>query len=217
MQRDPKRRPFRFEAAWLRHEGFKELLSSSGRREVKTPEALNHLQRTLRKWNKEVFGDVQNRKEKLMEEIQLVQDILENNQSDDLLRKEEELLKEFEVVLEQEELIWFQKSREKWIVLGERNTTFFHTSTMIRRRRNRIEMLKNDEDRWTSDPLELEELVVTYYKRLYSMADVEPVMTRLPREGFTRLEREECMALNKPFLAAEVERAVRCMGKFKAP
>lgn len=69
---DPKRRPFRFEAAWLGHTGFKDLISSSWRREITTPEALSMLQKTLRKWNREVFGDIQMRKEKLMNELKLV-------------------------------------------------------------------------------------------------------------------------------------------------
>ncbi|CAA7037252.1 unnamed protein product [Microthlaspi erraticum] len=141
-----KRRPFRFEAAWLKHEGFQQLLTASWRGERSTPQALDSLRMTLKKWNREVFGDVQRRKEKLLSEIQHVQDSLENNQSDSLLAREERLLKEFDVILEQEELIWFQKSREKYIALGDRNTSYFHTSTVIRRRRNRIEMLRNDEE-----------------------------------------------------------------------
>lgn len=152
----PKRRPFRFEAAWLSHSGFKELLQSSWQRDTTTPEALKQLERTLRKWNKEVFGDIKLRKEKLMHEIQTVQDHLEQSHTDDLLKKEEDLLKEFEVVLEQEEMVWFQKSREKWIDLGDRNTKFFHTSTVIRRSRNKIAMLKNENELWVSDTTELE-------------------------------------------------------------
>ena len=45
-------------------------------------------------------------------------------------------------------MLWFQKSREKWVELGDRNTKYFHTSTIIRRCRNRIEALKDNEDRW---------------------------------------------------------------------
>lgn len=89
-----------------------------------------------------MFGDIQLRKEKLMTEIKMVQDLIDHRHSDALLRREDELLKEFEVVLEQEEMVWFQKSRYKWIVLEDQNTKYFHTSTVIRRRRNRIEMLK---------------------------------------------------------------------------
>ncbi|KAG7579838.1 Ribonuclease H domain [Arabidopsis thaliana x Arabidopsis arenosa] len=214
---NPSRRPFRFEAAWLTHESFKELLAASWKDDLKTPEALKVMRRTLKKWNKDVFGDVQKRKDQLMQEITDVQDLLDQSQTDTLLAKESELLKEFDLVLEQEEILWFQKSREKWIVLGERNTKYFHTSTIIRRRRNRIEALKDDEGRWVVESQELEKLAVDYYQRLYSMVDIDQEVDSLPKEGFTRLTREELQELNKPFSPKEIENSVRSMGKYKAP
>lgn len=214
---NPQCRPFRFEAAWLSHVGFKDLLLSSWQRDVSTPEALSRLRIQLKRWNKEIFGDVQVRKERLMNEIKALQDVLEHSQTDDMLRKEEELIKEFEVVLEQEEMVWFQKSREKWIALGDRNTSFFHTSTVIRRRKNRIEMLKKDDGSWVSDREELEQLAIEYYKRLYSMEDVDAVAPRLPRDGFTQIKDEDLRALNKPFSRLEIATAVKQMGKYKAP
>lgn len=211
------RRPFRFEAAWLNHPSFKDLLEVSWNRELQTPIALNEVKDKLKQWNRDVFRDVQKKKDTLMREIKAVQDELELNQSDSMLRKEEELLKEFEEILEQEEILWFQKSREKWIALGDRNTTYFHTSTIIRRRHNRIEMLRNNEENWVSDSQELEKLAVEYYQRLYSLQDVPLAVESLPQGGFVQLAREDLLALNKPFTATEVEVAVRSMGSYKTP
>ncbi|XP_010513759.1 PREDICTED: uncharacterized protein LOC104789811 [Camelina sativa] len=193
------------------------LLRSSWDERLNTLEALKSLQKTLKRWNRKVFGDIQKRKEGLMREIKLVQDSLDHTQSDDLLNKEEGLLKEFEAVLEQEETLWFQKSREKWIVDGDRNTTFFHTSTIIRRRRNKIEMLKDDTGCWILDAGELEKLALAYYQRLYSLEDLDAVVPALPMERFIPLSYDEKIRLNKPFTKEEVESAVRSMGSFKAP
>ncbi|KAG7559018.1 Reverse transcriptase zinc-binding domain [Arabidopsis thaliana x Arabidopsis arenosa] len=217
VQSDPKRRPFRFEAAWLKHSGFKDLLTASWKRDISTAAALVSLKDTLRRWNREVFGDVMKRKEKLLVEIKTVQDNLEVTPTDALLEREELLLKEFDSVLEQEELIWLQKSREKWFELGDRNTSFFHTSTVIRRRRNRIEMLKNDDGIWISEAKELEQLAIAYYRRLYSMDDIEAVVEQLPQGGFVQISDEDQNYLGKPFNASDVEKAVRAMGKFKSP
>lgn len=169
---DPKRRPFRFEAAWLKHDGFKELLSTSWNSEMSTPEALVSLKEKLKKWNKKIFGDVIKRKEKLLVDIKEVQEELERNPSDGLLAREETLQKEFDVVLEQEEVLWYQKSREKWIVLGDRNTTYYHTSNIVRRKRNIIEMLKSEDGHWIDQSEQLEQLAMNYYKRLYSTEDI---------------------------------------------
>lgn len=110
------------------------------------------------------------------------------SQTDYLLHKEEGLIRDLEVVMEQEELIWFQKSREKHIALGDRNKTFFHTSTVIRRRRNRIETLQDGEGRWISNQLELENLAIEYYTKLYRMDDVESIVEQLPQDGFVMLK-----------------------------
>ena len=84
------------------------------------------------------------KKEKLTGDLKRIQDLLEITQTNDLLNQEEVLLKGFDIVLEQEEILWHQKSRAIWIVSGDGNTKYFHTSTIIRRRRNRMESLKDD-------------------------------------------------------------------------
>ncbi|KAL0006983.1 hypothetical protein SO802_008485 [Lithocarpus litseifolius] len=46
------------------------------------------------------------------------------------------------------EVVWRQKSRELWLKLGDKNSKFFHLSTIIRRRRNNIDAIKNEEGTW---------------------------------------------------------------------
>ena len=40
------------------------------------------------------------------------------------------------------------KSRITWLVQGDRNTSFYHTSALVRRRRNRISCLKDSVGNW---------------------------------------------------------------------
>lgn len=49
------------------------------------------------------------------------------------------------------------------MVQGDRNTNFIHLSTVIRRCRNHIDMLKNSEGGWVTDIKGLEKLVVEYF------------------------------------------------------
>lgn len=46
------------------------------------------------------------------------------------------------LILEKEEAFW--QVRSNWLMQGDRNTFFFHLSTIIRRNSNRILMLKDD-------------------------------------------------------------------------
>lgn len=61
-----------------------------------------------------------------------------------------------------------QKSRVDWLRMGDKNTRFFHTSTLIRRRMNKIEMPRNEAAEWVSVSTELKNLAITYYKELFS-------------------------------------------------
>ena len=64
---------------------------------------------------------------------------------------ERSLQKDYTDVLKQEEMFWFQKSNEKWVKMGDRNTSFFHTQTIVRRKRNKIAGLFLQDGSWTTD------------------------------------------------------------------
>ncbi|KAJ1418238.1 Ribonuclease H-like superfamily [Sesbania bispinosa] len=72
----------------------------------------------------------------------------------------DDLKHEFQSMLDQEEIFWYKKARSDWVRFGDRNTRYYHLSTMIRRRRNKMEALLNDEGVLISNPEELKELVV---------------------------------------------------------
>lgn len=44
-------------------------------------------------------------------------------------------------VLAQKEMLWYQKSREKWVKFGNRNTKIFHAQAPIKRKRNKVSSL----------------------------------------------------------------------------
>lgn len=97
-------------------------------------------------WNRDTFGNIFRRKKRVQRHLKGVMRALDARTTVGLLRLKSMLKKEWTNVLLQEELLWMQKSREHWLGFGEKNTKFFHTLTLVRRRRNKIEMLK-DEDR----------------------------------------------------------------------
>lgn len=67
--------------------------------------------------------------------------------SERMLRLEVKLKERREILL-QEELLWLQKSRNECLKVGDGNTKFFHTSTLIKRRRNKVEALLDDHGAW---------------------------------------------------------------------
>ncbi|KAK8607667.1 hypothetical protein V6N13_046276 [Hibiscus sabdariffa] len=96
------------------------------------------------------------------------------------------LLLELEGILDQEELIWRQKSCSDWIVLGDRNTQYFHRRAICRKQKQRITSLQLPNGEWCDDADSLRAVAADYFKTLFA-ADVRPP-NRLPVHGcFPRL------------------------------
>ena len=65
-----------------------------------------------------------------------------------LLNLEKDLLRDLDTVLNQEEEIWALKSRVNWMIQGDRNMAFYHVSTLVRRKRNKIFSIKDSMGEW---------------------------------------------------------------------
>ncbi|KAL8128488.1 hypothetical protein V2J09_017643 [Rumex salicifolius] len=214
---DRSRRPFRFESMWTLHPQFMPFVESKWQRSSSTITALSNLKTDLQGWNREVFGNLQYRKDKLFCRIEGVERALANGALTRLLKLQNRLKEELEDVLQQEEVLWFQKSREKWIEGGDRNTTFFHASAIVRRRRNHISALRDEENNWVIEKQNLEDMVVDFYKQLYTLPSTNMINAPLPHGGFPRIDSGDLLALLRPFSDDEIWNGVKGMGAHKAP
>lgn len=103
----------------------------------------------------------------LIARIDGVQRSLNHQPRNHLIKTDRKFLKELDKVLEQEELFWFQKSRENWIVSGDRNTKFYLASALVRRSRNKIEALKDDNGNWVTETDQLKNKVQGFYTNMF--------------------------------------------------
>ena len=70
--------------------------------------------------------------------------------------------------LSRNETLWRQKSRETWLKDGDRNSRFFHLSTVIRRCRNSIDAIRDDQGVWIINKVEIKEFVVSKFQKLFT-------------------------------------------------
>lgn len=65
-----------------------------------------------------------------------LQQVVASEPSNFLQNLEKDLVKELDMILSQKEELWALKSRFNWMIQGDRNTAFYHVSTLVRRKIN---------------------------------------------------------------------------------
>jgi hypothetical protein len=144
-------RPFLFEAMWTRKESSAQVIEKAWQLSVEASQSfilarkLEQVGHDLRVWNRNSFSFTRTQikeLEKTIEEIQGKEPTQAN------LEHEAALYLELDVWLQSDELKWRQKFRELWLKEGDRNSRFFHLSTIIRQRRNTITEIKMEDRSW---------------------------------------------------------------------
>ena len=64
--------------------------------------------------------------------------------------------------------MWALKSRVNWLIQGDRNTAFYHVSTLVRRKRNKISSIKDRMGEWLHDENEVKEFIREGFSSIYT-------------------------------------------------
>lgn len=118
-------------------------------------DCINTFPRDASVWNKNCFGNVHHKKRRVVARIYGVQKALVAHPNTDLINLEKQLHQELDLLLNQERDIWALKSRINWMIQGDRNTSFFHVSTLARRKRNHIVVVMDDMGNWLTEEREV--------------------------------------------------------------
>ncbi|KAG8472739.1 hypothetical protein CXB51_034646 [Gossypium anomalum] len=137
-------------------------------------------------WNKQVYGNITTRKKGLIKRIANIQRLNDQSGSHHLNEVDLSLRRELENLLHHEELLWRQKARCDWLKLGDRNTKFFHSRTLQRRKGNRIYAIQNFDGTWIYDLKGIKGEANEFFQRLYSEAPTP--LGVLPPNRFPQLD-----------------------------
>jgi hypothetical protein len=131
---------------------------------------------------------------------------------------EHDLQLQYDRILSQEEILWYQKSRDKWIKLGDRNTKFFHAATVIRRKRNQIHGLHLPNGIWCTHDDMLKDEAQKFFKKLFGSNSIQRQSTQ-NRDNviFPKLSEDVGLCLTQPVAREEVRHALNQMNSYKSP
>jgi mannosylglycoprotein endo-beta-mannosidase len=111
-------------------------------------------------------------------------------------------------IYEEEELYWFSRSSEKWLLEGDNNTAYFHRVANGRRRKNTMYSLKKD-DIHIQGTADLLTHATEYYKMLFGPG--EGNLMQLADSVWSvheKLSVEDNVKLNEPFSEEEIQAAI---------
>ena len=147
-----------------------------------------------------------------------VQRAISSNPTSPLIDLENQLHKDLEIVLDQEAELWALKSRVNWMVLGDQNTSFFHVSTLARRKRNMINAVKNEVGDWITEEREVMNHFREGFMKLYTTSQVMNNWNIVKWTSWqVRLTEEEKSSLDMPVSDDEITTALWSLKAYKAP
>ncbi|KAK8607220.1 hypothetical protein V6N13_052964 [Hibiscus sabdariffa] len=97
---------FKYFAGWSKHQDFKRLVTANWDSSQPLSDMIKSFTATAISWNKEVFGSIGKNKRILMARLRGVQRCLDQKRTKGLLKLEQKLLAELEILLDHEEQLW---------------------------------------------------------------------------------------------------------------
>ena len=188
------------------------------RQDVRLKDAISDFMVKARRWNKEVFGNVFAKKKLIMARLLGTQKALASCPNPCLINLQNQLSKEYNLILQMEEEIWAMKARTNWIILGERNSSHFHMSTLARRSKNRITNIQNGDGVLVHNVKEVKDIFTLSFIKLYQTEQVYCNITpQWNTKWGAKLSPEEARGLSHGPYDKEIWTALKSMKPYKAP
>lgn len=146
---------------------FLELLSHVG---IAKLNIINQLKTSLKQLfigTRLFFGNIFQNKKTITNRIAGLQRMDPSRKNSYNYNLENELANEYNSILKDEEDFWKLKSRVQWLNDGDANTRFFHTTTIKRRRRNKIIALSDSMGNWSFNPPEINTMIINHFSSIY--------------------------------------------------
>ncbi|GJW79943.1 RNA-directed DNA polymerase, eukaryota, reverse transcriptase zinc-binding domain protein [Tanacetum coccineum] len=212
--------PFRFYHSWFYYDGFDDFISSewislgqsNTTQDLSSHEKLKSLKAKIKNWLRDTKSNEKRHKEEMIDALKhLDVKIDSNNATDEDRDSRAKILHDIDKLDRLDSLDLQQKSHIKWDIERDENSKFFHGIVNQRRRSNSIHGIMN-EGIWTTDPIQVKDTFLNFFKEKFEFHDSNCDFTSAPSVSTlndTNLEKEVTME--------EIKFAVWSCGNDKAP
>ncbi|KAL6204881.1 hypothetical protein ACLB2K_022148 [Fragaria x ananassa] len=214
-----RKKKFRFEEFWLREKDVKDVVEAgwlSGTGSNPFSSVYNKISNTremLLSWSRTHFGNIQEMIKAVREKLA---ESYDTTFSSPCSMQRMSLEKELQELLHKEQTFWQQRSRVLWLAEGDLNTNFFHQRASNRKKKNTLKGLFNEDGVWCNDECEMEEIILRYYKKLFTSSNLQ--LREQDLSFVTEVISEDAnRQLNGTISEEQVFKALKQMHPSKAP
>ena len=211
-------RPFRFQPMWLSHPSFPSVVCDAWSSPSTLQQAVMSFSEKARIWNRSHFGNLFQRKNRVLARLKSIQVSLAASPNTRLINLEKMLRSEFAKVAKLEEEFWAMKSRILWLVEGDRNTSFYHTAALVHRRRNRIVCMQDRMGNWIDGNREISEFIREGFLDLFTSGlTVSTLAEWKPPCWYTRINEVDAVNIDRLVTDAKIKASLWALKPFKVP
>lgn len=212
-------RSFNFESFWAEHDECEDVVLEGWQKEGILEDPWENVltrskncKQSLLAWQRQTFCKADDEIHKLKLQLQAVL----NQPGQDNWEEAKRIQKKIDVMWMQEEAFWGQRARLKWLNDGDKNTKFFHATTIQRRARNRIQRIKDNNGAWVEGKEEIFAEVIHHFQKVYQ-SDVQLNDDDYFQNIPVLVSESMNAQLRAPVTEAEIKSAVFSLGALKAP
>eukprot|EP00253_Pinus_taeda_P013100 PITA_13100 len=190
-----------------------------GHKYVPLHKRLKHIKLRLKEWNKKDFGKIFVEKKSMETKLkELNQALITNGFYKVKSEQADKHHQEWEKLCKEEEIFWRQNSRVQWLKEGERNTRFFHRSTIPIRAHNRISSILNEYGELQTSHKNIEAVLVQHFRGITkeNNSDKRKCIKDITRHIPKLVSREDNFNFNKLVIEEEVSEVLKEMQNGKA-
>ncbi|XP_042514311.1 uncharacterized protein LOC122088975 [Macadamia integrifolia] len=176
----PKNYPLRLNSFWMDHHQFLDVIKEawhnnfSGSPPFILAQKLKALKPIIKSWSREAFPNLDQEVITSKAELENIQrSIEEDGLTEQLFDQEADAKTKYWKAMENQEKLWLQKSRVRWLKEGDRCSRFFHVMTRIKRSKNTIRCITTEDGVDISDRDQMGSYLAKFYETFHKKVDLE--------------------------------------------